>query len=349
MNRYSKYNPFFRKNLLKFLIGKELKNIEKITWGDKNNKSNFDKYFWSSSNSGLYSLSFNDIKINIGYHPPRIFEVYEDCYEMKAPIQQFPDLLQKQTGRILLPQKINEEKFRLDILNVKNDAGLKNLIGLKVLDCFLLEQTNTFSQAIKYGRSLSYLAAFKMVGFGLKFEKNKFLYVYLNFGPDSRAIIIETLNNEWLEKDFFKISKNFITAETEVKSHLLHYKIKLPIVNLDKFTIGKIEILDDSILKIASFTKFNVNELVLESILREYKTIDINRQIDFLESLKSDMKVNKYGLADLKFGLDLKLNFKVVKPVDIIPPIAENILFIDSITKILKKTNINPDGRSLAS
>jgi len=75
---------------------------------------------------------------------------------------------------------------------------------------------------------------------------------------------------------------------------------------------------------------------LIEQIFKTIKGINLERQIQFFKNVKQDIIENEYGMLDLKFGLNKDKNFRIINPIDIVPPLDSNITFIDRILEWLQ-------------
>lgn len=307
---FSNRNPFFRKNLFEYLVGRKLIDIRR-TFHNTNKENLSDSDILNRGDLITIELD-NQFKLTIGASFINLIEIKEIQYEDNKCA-----ILDYKSGRFSgfsFYFKIRSFNKSLE----KYSKELKELMGQRIVDYFLINETDSFRQKIRI-RMLNFL---KIRGVGFTLSNRKRLYIVSHFGilkiGTSLNSIFENFNYNLKEEEDYKITKDFhelgrAFEDIEGKKFILDKK-----TNIDSWQIDRNQSLSKIIAPCFVKTKLSFDSDDIFKFINSYPEINIKNQLSFLEELKNDMIKNKYGLADLKFGFDQKLNLKLIIPLDII-------------------------------
>lgn len=312
-NYFSKRNPFFRKNLVNYIIGLNLKNIE-FFYSKDIPKVNQHKIIHDGSDS--ITLVFeNDFKVSLGYMPVRFLEIQEVTNEDFTWII-YPDKL----SRISYGLKKVSNTLKISL----KDDWVGKVIGQKVTQVYLLKETPKFIENYR----LNQRNLLCVRGICLEFGDRELSIYFIPF----KNIIVD-FDKKALTSNLLTKSTSFYQNGKTVRS-LSDDKIFIPIVNLTDKIIQRENMLSTSFLMVHSLQPISIDIDILYKMFNLHK-FNVQKQIKFLKDLKKDMIEYKYGIAEIKIGLDRLKNFKLIMPIDIILYNEEDITLIDSIIQSL--------------
>lgn len=325
---YSVHNPIFKKNLLFSLISYKLIGLKFHFLGDlKNENKSFLKFPYRQH---IVELNFsNGTKLDISYGSPRYIEVRESSTSgIKYCL--FPN--ENNSMRMIGETKGNF----VDYVNIIGGADdLKEIMNSKekIQDVQLIKQP---SDRINHPRVSNVL---QVNGICLIFNSIKFfIYNYngsaLKFNKRSQEI----------ENGDLVLSSEFMEYGKQIKKYFSK-GLMIPKIDFKKdWIITRSELEIPHTIDVYDIKNMKPNQVFIQEVIQGHSIEQLEEHLDFLTLLKNDLISKQYGIAELKFGLNSDTNFRLVTPIDVVEPLAENIIFIDNIIETiddLKSTSTN--------
>lgn len=323
---FSKYNPFFRKNLTESLLGNVLTDIiitKSFDYQDKGIDSTL-----STSHSLVLQFNHNRL-VYLGTGDYNQIELREE--KSKTHICHIYKDTQNVVCGFGMSQKSKKAEINLKSNNIPefNKFFDKTLISIQ-----LIKENNLFRQKIR-GRFCNKLGV-RGIRLIFKNQTNFNIFHYANTFfisekmdlPFYKTIIEEDKMFEF-DTEYYELGNKIIDING---INYKHPNKKLA----DIFLIDKVDIIEETELYVENLHSSLPNDIAIQHIKKKYLN-HLPNVLIYLESLKKDMKINEYSLADIKFGFNQQMIFGVVKPIDIIMYNESNIEFIDNIIKQFKR------------
>lgn len=320
MQRYSVHNPIFKKELFFLIKNESLKNARFLFAGYPEIEGN---YLLSIPNRNcLIELEFsNGLKLDFSYWSPRYFEVRESLISgEKFILYPNKNRLMRVFGMYTQDYVVNDLKATGGI-----DA-LKKIIESKEQ----IQKVLLIKQPIDRIKNYRYSNPLLVNGICLVFNSKK-LFIY---HPKLTALKFE-LECKEIENGDYILSSEFYKYG-EICNEYIIMNLLIPKIKIDKdWIISREELKVTHIIDVYDIKKIQPNNELIQEIIQDLSIEQLKGHLTFFNRLKNDLISKQYGIAELKFGVTSDSNFKLVTPIDIVEPLAENIMFIDNIIKVI--------------
>ncbi len=316
---YSVHNPIFKKNLLSSIIGHKL-ICSKFYFLSETMIEN--KSFFNLPNRNLIvELIFsNGMKLDISFYSPRHLEVRESLIS-GAKCYLYPN----KNKKMRMIRNIKENVID-DINNLGGTEALKKIINCKeqIQDFQLIKQSSEGKRIPKHAN------LFLINGICLKFKSELFYIYHYNF----KGLMFESRCQE-IDNGSLILSSEFI-VEGSLDKRFFSRGIMIPKIDFkNDWIFCRSESSMPSIIDVHDIEKMQPDEELIHKIVQGSNMEKLEDHLNFLYLLKDDLISKKYGIAELKFGLNSDNNLRLVAPVDVVEPLAENIEFIENIIQII--------------
>ena len=367
MKRDSKYNPIFRKNTLKSLMGDEIIRLIRFYNNEydllkprlklfENNGTPESTYFRFGS---FIRLEFKSGKVLNFHATGRGFRVQNAIVT--------PEKLRR---NIYLPNYISIYfTQQRELLEKDNEIIESRIIGKKIKKISLLKETSFFNKE----RYVFFKPSYGIWGVTLHFENGKVHFSQDDYVFDEEFLEDEKVNNiiqvtgEPYKKfyGFFKKYKNIrVDFDNELfdKNIFLEsqefYGLNESLNLLIDQTLKLEDALDNSIIdfritKLASKLTIKVKskywqyfEDEIIRIQQLYPKFKISEQLDFFKDLLNQLVTKNHGLLDFVLGLNYEYNFKLIGPLDFVPfsKVPNQVDLLQEIIKIIEYDSTNSFG-----
>lgn len=319
------YNPYFRKNLLKSIIGLNLSDIRLTILKDFLPK--FVDY------KTIHQRTRIAIAANLEFSNGKTFYfrgLRPNHSELKSSFRASESIYTAShlaTDKDQFPANTTIESREISIsiadLIVEKSPNLFT-VSNPITSSFLLKETPYFRTQIQ---DIRWFNPFAIRGFSLKFKDGSIINIYVGYKGTEGLFHIDLddniMDNGWLSRSSQFSQENDRSIERETLS-LSNSTF------LQKQLLEEKDLTNWNIINPIRFFKSHDDFLAAtQKILKIHSTEIRQRQLSFLALLKQDFTVLNYGVPELTLAVNDEGKMKIVGPVDILPKLEENDFFLD--------------------